>query len=67
MDAEGNEAEVGKTLHWDKSNYVIMHGIDVSKKQLQLYTEKALDAVAVFGSKNAKLMALCSMLLNRKT
>ena len=67
LDAEGNEAEVGKTLHWDKSNYVIMHGIDVSKKQLQLYTEKALDAVAVFGSKNAKLMALCSMLLNRKT
>ncbi len=67
FDAEGNETEVGKTLHCDKSNYVILHGVDASKKRLQQYTEKALDAVALFGSKNTKLVALCQMLLQRRS
>ncbi len=67
LDAEGNETEVGKTLHCDKSNYVILHGVDASKKRLEEYTDKALDAVAPFGSKNAKLVALCQMLLQRRS
>ena len=67
LDAEGNETEVGKTLHCDKSNYVILHGVEASRKRLQEYTEQALDSVARFGSKNAKLVALCQMLLQRRS
>lgn len=67
LDAEGNESEVGKTLHCDKSNYVMLHGVEESRKRLKEYTEKALDAIEPFGDRNQKLIALCHMLLQRRS
>ena len=52
------KAKVGKTLQCDKSNYVILHGIDASKKRLKEYTDKALDAVAPFGEKSQMLFCV---------
>ena len=67
LDVVGNENDVGKTLQSDNNNYVILHGVEESKKRLKQYADKALDAVSIFGNKNVKLVTLCQMLLQRKS
>jgi len=67
LNVEGNEKEIGKTLHDDENNFVILHGVEQSKIIIQEYSEKALDAVNIFKGKNEKLVTLCQVLLKQKS
>jgi len=67
LNTEGNEQEMGKSLHSDERNYVVLHGVTESKKAVQKHIEKALGAISIFDGKNAKLIALCKMLMNRRS
>ncbi|MEZ4599383.1 MAG: polyprenyl synthetase family protein [Syntrophotaleaceae bacterium] len=67
LNTEGNEQEMGKSLHANEKNYVTLHGVAESKKAAQEHVEKAIKAISIFEGKNAKLIALCKMLMKRKS
>jgi geranylgeranyl diphosphate synthase type II len=66
LDEKGDAEEVGKTLHKDKGNFISLFGIEKSKELVEEYTNKAIDAIGIFGDKKEKLMLLGQMLLKRK-
>jgi geranylgeranyl diphosphate synthase, type II len=67
LDVEGNSEDVGKSLQKDKGGFVALYGVEKSKQLVQEYTDKALNAVAIFKGKDDKLVALGHMLLKRKS
>jgi len=67
LDVDGDETEVGKTLHSDRISYVKTHGVKESREYLNRHTAEALEAIDLFGDRNAKLAALCHILLRRRS
>lgn len=67
LDSEGKIEEVGKSLQKDKGSFVALYGIEKSKRLVQKYTDRALDAIRIFNGKDDKLKALGQMLLKRKS
>ena len=67
LDSIGKIKEVGKSLRDDRGNFVKLYGVEKSKKLAQEYTNKAFEAIKVFNGRNAKLLTLGQMLLNRKS
>ncbi|NIO21678.1 MAG: polyprenyl synthetase family protein [Candidatus Aenigmarchaeota archaeon] len=67
LDATGSVEEVGKSLRYDKGNFIALHGVEKSKELVTEYTTNALNAVNIFDDKNGRLTALAHMLLKRKS
>lgn len=69
LDILGNEEILGKATGSDSANekttFVTLYGIEESKKAVDSYTEKACNALDVFGSKAQQLKALAYLLVNR--
>jgi len=51
----------------DKGGFIALYGIEKSKQLLQEYTNKAFEAIKIFGDKNDKLVALGQVLLKRES
>ena len=67
LDEKGNAEEVGKTLHKDKGNFISLFGVEKSRELVEEYTQKAINALDIFGNKKEKLVMLGQMLLKRKS
>lgn len=67
LDATGTEEEVGKSLKKDKGSFLVLHGPEKCKSLVQDYTNRAINAVAIFDGRNERLVALGQMLLKRKS
>lgn len=70
LDVSGSEEELGKPIGSDaeegKNTYVTLLGMEQSKKLAREYSQKAKDALAVFGEKAAFLTALTDYLTDRR-
>lgn len=70
LDVTGDEKELGKPIGSDaqsnKSTYVSILGIDESKKYAEMLTNKAIDALEIFGSEGDFLRELAASLINRR-
>lgn len=70
LDVTGDEKELGKPIGSDaqsnKSTYVSILGIDESKKYAEMLTDKAIDALEIFGSEGDFLRELAASLINRR-
>lgn len=70
LDVTGDEKELGKPIGSDaqsnKSTYVSILGIDESKKYAEMLTDKAIDALEIFGSEGDFLRELAVSLINRR-
>ncbi|OPY69325.1 MAG: Farnesyl diphosphate synthase [Syntrophorhabdus sp. PtaU1.Bin050] len=67
LDFSGAAEEVGKPVHQDRLNFVSLYGPERSKELVEMYTNRAIETTRIFGNRNAKLVALAHMLLDRKT
>jgi len=67
LDTDGSKQETGKSLKKDKCNFVQLYGLDKTKELAKDYTGKATDALQVFDGRNEKLVALGTMLLDRRS
>jgi len=70
LDVIGNEAELGKPIgsdaEEDKNTYVKLVGLEKSKEMAQEYSEKAKNALGIFGDKAQFLLKLTDYLTDRK-
>lgn len=71
LDVTGDEKTLGKPIGSDEENckttYVTVYGLDGAKKLLDEYSQKAKDALAVFGDKNKFLIKLTDYLSGRNS
>lgn len=67
LDATAAEADIGKSVHHDKGNFVTLFGVGGSRARMKEHTQKALDALEIFGEKSASLVLLSKILLARKS
>ncbi len=69
LDVVGNEAEFGKPIGSDeemeKNTYVTIVGLERSEQLVKEYSEKAKDALKIFGEKSEFLTELTDYLVNR--
>lgn len=69
LDVTGDISVLGKPIGSDaennKSNFVSLLGLDEAKKQAQLYTDKAIDSLEIFGMKADDLRELTKELISR--
>jgi len=65
LDVAGESNVVGKDVEHDKMNFVMLVGKEEAEKQAKEYTEKALQALNIFGETAKELKALSSFLINR--
>ena len=69
LDTEGNAEKLGKPVGSDsknnKSTYVSLNGMERSKSDVKSYTQKAMDALEIFGHKADGLRELAEFLINR--
>ena len=70
LDVEGNEESLGKKIGADeenkKSTFVSIYGLEQSKKILEDYTQKAIDALSSYGERAEFLIELSKFLLSRE-
>lgn len=69
LDVTGDISVLGKPIGSDaennKSNFVSLLGLDEAKKQAQLYTDKAIESLEIFGIKADDLRELTKELISR--
>lgn len=70
LDVEGTFEELGKPIGSDAENgketYVTLFGFDTAKKDVELYSNKAIDILESFENKNEFLNELVKSLISRK-
>ena len=69
LDVTGDISVLGKPIGSDaennKSNFVSLLGLDEAKKRAQLYTDKAIESLEIFGMKADDLRELTKELISR--
>lgn len=70
LDVIGDEAALGKPIGSDSDNekttFVTLFGLDGAKEKVLEYSNKATDALKIFGEKGKNLSQLCLYLIDRK-
>lgn len=70
LDVTGSFHELGKSVGSDQENkkttYVTIYGVDQAEELVRYYTEKAVDALGMFGHKAEPLAALAEYLVGRR-
>ncbi len=70
LDVEGSAEVLGKNIGTDaqkqKSTFVSIYGLEQSKRILEDYTQKAIDALSVYGDRSEFLIELAKFLLDRE-
>lgn len=65
LDVEGDSKVIGKDTDHDKMNFVMLVGRDEAERKAAEYSQRALDALNIFGDKADALRALSEFLLKR--
>lgn len=69
LDTEGNAEKLGKPVGSDsknnKSTFVSLNGMERSKSDVKSYTQKAMEALEIFGHRADGLRELAEFLINR--
>ena len=65
----GNEETLGKPIGSDaenhKTTFVTLFGLEKAKKEVNIYTDKAVSSLTIFKDKAQNLTSLANYLINR--